>query len=258
MHVPSMIKSAQATLLVAACVCLSGCSTVATLQDWHFCCTNKYRASEAWKCTFSPEDRKCLSCDFETGFKKGYFDTVMNRDCRLPPVAPPKYWAARYQSCEGQLQVQEWFKGYQHGIAAAQSTDLPGSAEVPVSPGAPIVNKTGCGACYSPNNCRCQPHSADSSAGEFGSIDAPPVIAPIATPSDWSPSNDLPIRDKVEKGMNEAYESTKPSYELPLPVKESEGSSKVQPKGSSRVFHPVSLGSTNGLIGGFGNLNFNN
>lgn len=165
MHVNNLRPAIRVCLLGAFCSLFSGCVSVAGLQDMHFSMCNKYRASESWKCSFSSEQRRNLTCDFESGFKRGYYDTAMNKDCRIPPIAPPKYWAARYQSCEGQSAVQDWFRGYQHGIAAAQSGSCPATAEVPVSPGAPVLNKTGCGACYSPDCCRsgnCFPSMDDA------------------------------------------------------------------------------------------------
>jgi hypothetical protein len=156
MRVHSLSHRMQACLLAVVCTMPCGCVSVAGLQDLHFSCANKHRANEAWKCNFSRDQRKACSEDFEHGFKQGYYDTAMGKDCRLPPVAPPQYWSARYQSCSGQCAVQDWFKGYQHGITAAQAGACPSFSEVPVSPGAPVLNKTGCGVCYSPDHCNCR------------------------------------------------------------------------------------------------------
>jgi hypothetical protein len=155
MHVQFLTRRVQACLIAALCSFGSGCVSMAGLQDLHYSTSNKYRACEAWKCSFTKEQRKVCSEDFEQGFKQGYYDTAMGKDCRLPPVAPPQYWSARYQSCSGQCEVQDWFRGYQNGIAAAQSSGCSGFNEVPVSPGAPVINKTGCGTCYSPDPCNC-------------------------------------------------------------------------------------------------------
>lgn len=248
MHVNLKSTSIQACLLVIASVSLSGCASVATLQDWQFCYANKSRAAEAWKCTFSSESRKTLSADFEAGFKKGYYDTAMNKDCRLPPVAPPKYWSARYQTCEGQACVQEWFRGYQHGIASAQSSNDASSAEVPVSPCAPVMNKTGCGACYSPDNCRCEP-GFDSNATPFpmhyGPVDIHeaselPVDIPVVneTPEAPSPSSN-PKRDSLQP-------------ELPSPVKPADPVEATQIEAATQIIFPVSFGNRPRMIGGYG------
>lgn len=249
MHVNLKSPSVQACLLVIASVSMSGCASVATFQDWQFCYANKSRASEAWKCTFSPEARQSLTADFEAGFKKGYFDTAMNKDCRLPPVAPPKYWSARYQSCEGQTCVQEWFRGYQHGIASAQSSNVASSAEVPLSPFAPVVNKTGCGACYSPSNCRCEP-SNDSSATDFPmQYDSVEIHDASELPGDQST-------------LKESYEATSPSsnpkldqspQELPSPAKPADPADATKIEAAGQIIFPVSFGNQPRMIGGFGN-----
>lgn len=218
MHVNSKHIAVQACLLALVCIIpCGGCASVASFQDWHFSCCNKYRASEAWKCSYSYDQRRNCSADFEAGFKRGYYDTAMNRDCRLPPVAPPKYWAARYQSCEGQQLVHDWFRGYEIGIASAQSGSCPNFAEVPVSPNAPTTNKTGCGTCYSPDKCKCgsQPCGTDPHGGDV---------------MDWSPSYYQPHAE--ESGEHQSHGAM-----LDLP--------------SSKAIIPASYGG-GGLIGGFG------
>ncbi len=249
MHVNFKSPSVQACLLVIASVSMSGCASVATFQDWQFCYANKSRAAEAWKCSFSSEARKSLSADFEAGFKKGYYDTATNKDCRLPPVAPPKYWSARYQSCEGQACVQEWFRGYQHGIASAQSSNDASSAEVPVSPCAPVVNKTGCGACYSPGNCRCEP-GFDSGATEL-----PMQYDPV----EIHEASELPVEHPA---INESPEVPSPSsipkpdhlpQELPSPVKPADPIEATKIEAAGQIIIPVSFGHQPRMIGGFGN-----
>ncbi len=147
--------------LVVCVISLSfgGCAWDATTQDWYYCFANKKRAAESWKSCFSREQRKCLSNDFESGYKVGYYDTATGKDCRLPPVPPPKYWSAHYQSCEGRAAIEEWFQGYQRGILAAQSSGLPDFHEIATSVGAPVINQTACGFCYSADNCQC--HGGD-------------------------------------------------------------------------------------------------
>lgn len=249
MHVNLKSPSVQACLLVIASVSMSGCASVATLQDWQFCYANKSRAAEAWKCTFSPEARKSLSADFEAGFKKGYYDTATNKDCRLPPVAPPKYWSARYQTCEGQACVQEWFRGYQHGIASAQSSSDAGSAEVPVSPCAPVVNKTGCGACYSPGNCRCEPgldSGVSETATQYGPVDIHaaselPVELPTITDSPAIPAPpSIPKSDHLHP-------------ELPSPGKAADPVEATQIEPAAQIIFPISFSNQPRMIGGYGN-----
>ncbi len=249
MHVNLKSTSVQACLLVIASVSMSGCASVATFQDWQFCYANKSRASEAWKCTFSAEARKSLSADFEAGFKKGYYDTAMNKDCRLPPVAPPKYWSARYQNCEGQACVQEWFRGYQHGIASAQSCNDASSAEVPVSPCAPVINKTGCGACYSPDNCRCEPGIDYGVSGTeiqydpLGIHEASELPVELPTTKE-SPAVPVPPSIPRPGSLHQ---------ELPSPVKSDDPVEATQIEPAAHIILPVSFVNQPRMIGGYGN-----
>lgn len=177
-------------------ITLSGCATSAGFQDWQYKHVNKKRASQAWRDCHSHEQRKCLSCDYEDGFKAGFFDTATGKDCKLPPVPPPKYWSVKYQCCEGQKHVQDWFRGYQCGIVAAEGKGFPNFSDVPTSPQAPVVNRTACGTCYSPDACNCEPappvnmmispsaspgigHHADSANAELGSLSEGNLHGPI-------------------------------------------------------------------------------
>ncbi|MFO0940321.1 MAG: hypothetical protein U0930_06085 [Pirellulales bacterium] len=217
MQVIKLSFTARLCVLALLCSLHSGCVTVAGLQDMHFSCSNKLRASDAWRCSFTSEQRRSLSCDFESGFKKGYYDTAMNKDCRLPPIAPPKYWAAKYQTCEGQCAVQDWFRGYQHGIAVAQSGSCSQTAEIPISPGAPVLNKTGCGACYSPDCCK------DANCNQCGQNSSEEFVQPYH------------------------YEQTNGSKSVPA--------SQMIDMPDSKAIIPVSFQSSGGLIGGYGNRN---
>lgn len=140
--------------LLAGSICLStGCIGAAGLQDWNYNRVNRSRAATCWKSSFDREKRNELGRDFELGFKSGYFDLATGRDCRVPPVAPPKYWSANYQTCDAQACVQAWFRGYQSGVTAAQKCGLDSFNSVPVSACAPTVNCSGDGACYSADEC---------------------------------------------------------------------------------------------------------
>lgn len=149
----------------AAALSLSGCVSVAGLQDWHYERAAKSRAQDAWVACYDRAERKALGDDFEDGYREGFVAAATGVDCRVPPVAPPQYWSAKYQCCEGQAQVQNWFRGYEAGLLAAESRGLPAFNTVPVSPHAPVINRTGCGTCYAADPCQpggcpadgCQP-----------------------------------------------------------------------------------------------------
>ncbi len=161
MATPRMALLAWAAAITAT---FSGCVSVASLQDWQYAHTNKARASTAWFENHDHDQRVRLGCDYEAGYKAGFFDISTGKDCQLPPVPPPKYWDAKYQCCEGQVCVQNWFKGYQVGMAAAESCGYPAFNDVPTSATAPVVNKTACGQCYSADPCQCAA-GCESSAG---------------------------------------------------------------------------------------------
>lgn len=146
---------------------VAGCSCIATKQDWHYQFANWRRANTAFDCCYTKEKQKCLGCDFERGFKRGFIDTSMGKDCRVPAVPPPRYWSAKYQCASGQEIVQSWFLGYEQGIIASQSAGYPEFNEVPVSVNAPVLNKTACGMCQSCDPCGC---SASGCAPSMGGV----------------------------------------------------------------------------------------
>ena len=159
--------------IVMACSLLLACGCVALPigQDARYRYVNRKRACQAWKQCYSTEKRRCLGKDFEDGFKTGYFDTATGLDCRVPPVAPSKYWTAKYQNCEGQAAVQSWFRGYQNGIVAAQACALDQFNTVPVSPQAPVLNQTACGQCFAADpceDCGCGPVSVGCNPCQTG------------------------------------------------------------------------------------------
>lgn len=143
-------------LIAAVCaVTLNGCVSMAGLQDWNYRRVNKVRAQQAWLDCHTREQRACLGNDYEQGYKAGFVDAATGRACNVPAVTPPKYWAASYQSCEGQVCIDNWMTGYRAGLIAAQSRNFSAFNEVPVADCAPVLNRTGCGACYAEPDCSC-------------------------------------------------------------------------------------------------------
>ena len=194
--------AAMSFALLSTAVALSGCSGMAGLQDLHYSCVNKSRASAAWHDRYDAEQRRCLGNDYESGFKAGYFDSATGKDCGIPPTPPPKYWSTRYQCCDGQTAIQNWFKGYQCGVAAAESAGFPEFHEIPVSAVAPTLNKTGCGTCYSPDRCECN---------------AAPAIPSTAAPFDWSENYGVPEQASyapVKVGLIGPINLDPPQYEV--------------------------------------------
>jgi hypothetical protein len=96
---------------------LSGC---ASLEDFNYRSANRSRASAAWR-----EARRLLPSgtattrDYADGFRAGYYAVSTGGSSCPPIVPPPKYFAASYQSTQGQCQVNQWYQGYQAGVIAA-------------------------------------------------------------------------------------------------------------------------------------------
>lgn len=232
--------------LALTSVGLGGCVCVASKQDWHYKVTNKYRACQAWKCCYTSEQQKCLGCDFESGFKAGYCDRSIGKDCRVPPVPPPRYWTAKYQCCEGQTCIQNWFRGYERGIAVAESKGHPFFNQVPVSSCAPTVNKTACGMCKSCEPCECECN-----------VGVPSQPFAESPPEDYSASDmeatqdiGAPVPPPVDLDSSALPQTQVPPP--PQPIIESR--SKSIPKAASDESQSVveDLPPEIGLIGGFG------
>lgn len=205
------------TLLSLLLLSSVGCVSVAGLQDMQYCVTNKTRAQLAWWTSADTMQRRALGSDYAHGYKTGFYDAATGRGCKLPAVPPPCYWSTKYQCCEGQATIQEWYRGYQCGVAAAQGKGYPSFHDVPVGPCAPVVNETGCQGCSSPDYCNSgncnpcnsgvsfqQPQSPEFHGGLFGQYGSQPVepanAAPMQqpaaatsdlrkTPTDGSPSD---------------------------------------------------------------------
>ena len=149
-----MVAPRKILLMALSSLGLTGCA--ASLQDLHYAAVNKTRAEYSWYSKTSLSDRWNCGSDYAYGYKSGYYDAATGKACTLPAVPPPCYWSTKYQCCDGQKQIQDWYRGYQCGVAAAQGTGYPSFHDVPIGPQAPVINKDGCGACYAPTGCLCE------------------------------------------------------------------------------------------------------
>ena len=93
----------------------------------------RLRAGKAWHEMQVCPDLGPAADDFERGWKKGYFDVSTGGDGCAPPVAPKCYWSFKYQSPEGQQQIEAWFAGYRSGAEAGLVTGHHQWAFVPTS-----------------------------------------------------------------------------------------------------------------------------
>jgi hypothetical protein len=64
-----------------------------------------------------------FSIDHERGFEDGFVDFLMYGGVGNPPPLPPRrYWWSDCQKLDGCDAIQDWFKGFQHGVAVAQAS----------------------------------------------------------------------------------------------------------------------------------------
>jgi len=132
-HIPGVTTMRVRFLPLMLCLCVCGC---ATIQDYHYCCVQKYRADLAYKQNNGLWSR--CSCDYRDGWKQGYYD-LSTGQCEEPPATPPhKYWNPSYQSLEGKAAIDDWYSGWQDGATAAVQDGRPYFHPVIASPTAPV------------------------------------------------------------------------------------------------------------------------
>jgi len=91
----------------------------ASLEDLHYQSVNRLRAKSAWGDMKACLPKGSTNKDYAHGFQEGYY-SVASGGSHCPPVTPPPcYWAAKYQSTEGQSAVTQWYQGFQAGVVAA-------------------------------------------------------------------------------------------------------------------------------------------
>jgi hypothetical protein len=120
----------------------NACRTI-ILEPCHFPqyideCVERHRhrrlATQVWN------DLPCHDCvtrasdDYLRGFKDGFVDFMMAGGTGAPPpLAPHRYWKVRYQTPEGHGAIQDWFAGFAHGAAVAQSHGYRDFVTIPAS-----------------------------------------------------------------------------------------------------------------------------
>lgn len=156
---------------------LTGC---AGLQDYKFREVQKQRAFCAWYCSDEAAVNGWYFSDYARGWRTGYYDVLMGSDGRLPPVPPPRYWHASYQTVEGQTKIDCWFAGYQDGAIAAQCDSGGEALVLPTSP------------TYCPPSSNTGPHPASMAVPVESTDDvlAPPTVPPAPTELPAAPGSD--------------------------------------------------------------------
>ena len=110
------------------------------MDDFVSCCRNRHLADEAWYHFQSALPDCQYSDDFADGFKTGFADFLYAGGNGDPPVVPPRsYWRPTYETPQGQLMMQDWFRGYRHGTAVARESGYREAVVVPASIGLPPI-----------------------------------------------------------------------------------------------------------------------
>lgn len=229
-------------LLLMALSSLGLCGCAASWQDLHYAAVNKTRAEYAWYSSTSFGDRWNCGSDYACGYKSGYYDAATGKGCTLPPVPPPCYWSTKYQCCEGQKHIQDWYRGYQCGVAAAQGSGYPYFHDVPVGPQAPVINKDGCGGCYSPTGCLCEDVATPAVPAE-SDVPAIPHLSSSETAVAALPAQPVYQASAVSGSVSQ--------IDMGLGLIGPTGPAELKTKNTNLV-RPVSTASPAGLIGPVG------
>ena len=92
----------------------------------------KHRASKALRCTYGTFPK--VSCHYAHGFEQAYIDLAEGGDGTLPAIAPQRYWHCTYRGPAGHACANEWFAGYEAGVASARASNDCLNPTVPTSP----------------------------------------------------------------------------------------------------------------------------
>jgi hypothetical protein len=94
--------------------------------------------------------RRQASCrpshHFKMGFVAAYEDLALNRKPSPPIVPPAMYWNAYYRSCAGQGCIDDWFAGYDAGLASGFNSSVSRFHEV-------YLRRGGCNLMGETANC---------------------------------------------------------------------------------------------------------
>lgn len=74
-----------------------------------------------------------ISCHYADGFEQAFVDLAEGGDGSIPPIPPKRYWNAEFRCPAGSGCAQDWFVGYEAGVAAAGATVPCPHPVIPVS-----------------------------------------------------------------------------------------------------------------------------
>ena len=115
---PSPARAASLMTVLAGLLVTvtAGC---AGFDDMRYEHVQKKRTCSAWRC-YDSQSSCHYGCDYEEGWKAGYYD-VLTGGCGEPPVvAPRKYWNPHKIINHCDQKRNRWYVGFQDGAAAAK------------------------------------------------------------------------------------------------------------------------------------------
>ena len=151
--------------LFAACVLPLlggvGCVSLSDMHQIYFAKFTEQQIKNEPSCWCSPH--------YEKGWKRGYAIAADGGSTVAPRVAPRCYWGPKYQNPQGRKCVDDWFRGYADGAAAAVEAGLCQFEYIPTR-----------GAAWSGGVCCLSGASEIGTAVEPVPIPAPepPLLAP--------------------------------------------------------------------------------
>jgi hypothetical protein len=106
------------------------------------CLRNRRLANEAWTQAQGADPGHGYSKDYARGFTDGFADYLDTGGCGGPPPLPARrYWLLHYRTPQGHAAINDWFAGFQHGVAAAQESGYRRWVTVPSpAPGPEILH----------------------------------------------------------------------------------------------------------------------
>ncbi len=124
--VPSLRKHMSILLLVPALFSLSGCAHLGS-EPRPFLASLRasYRAG-------APVVRPNIhQQDYWNGWRAGYYEIASGGQGLLPAIPPRRYWNTTGHPNQRQCQIDEWYRGFTSGVAAADGDGLRDAYTIP-------------------------------------------------------------------------------------------------------------------------------
>ncbi len=178
-------------------------------RKWH---RVKKLAKETWHEIARCNGRYAFSADYQQGFQDGFADQLYYGGPIRPPVMPPRnYWQNDYRNPAGHMAAEHWFRGFQDGAIAAQSSVGHHWETVPMALFAQQVAER-----YQVN-----PHVIEVQEVEAEEVPEPtvPEPTPSAKPRSASPEMaSMPARPQAPLRIQAATKPPRPVAQKQLPV----------------------------------------